>query len=230
VKDTLFSLSIRLLTLGLGFGLNPAFGQAESKTWNFDKDKLQALPSGWLSEHTGQGPKGTWQIVADPSAPSKPNVLAQTSADTTGYRFPLAIVDDSNFKDLDMSVRFKTISGKEDQGAGLVWRYRDANNYYIARANALENNVVLYKMENGKRISLAPKGTPAKTYGMKAKVPGNTWNQLSVKASGNVFTVSLNDHKLFEVEDSSFPQAGKVGLWTKADSVIHFDDFTVSSK
>jgi 3-keto-disaccharide hydrolase len=157
-------------------------------------------------------------------------VLAQTSADTTGYRFPLAIVDDSNFKDLDMSVRFKTISGKEDQGAGLVWRYRDANNYYIVRANALENNVVLYKMENGKRISLAPKGTPAKTYGVKAKVPGNTWNQLSVKASGNLFTVSLNDQKLFEVEDSTFPEAGKVGLWTKADSVIHFDDFTVAGK
>lgn len=203
---------------------------AESKTWNFDKDKAQALPAGWLSEHTGQGAKGNWQVLADPSAHSKPNVLAQSSADPTGYRFPLAIVDASNFKDLDMSVRFKTISGKEDQGAGLVWRYRDANNYYIVRGNALEDNVVLYKVENGKRISLAPKGTPAKTYGIKHKVPGNTWNKLSVKVSGNLFTVFFNDQKLYDVEDNTFTQAGKVGLWTKADSVIYFDDFTVDGK
>lgn len=230
MKNTLFSSTIRLLALGLGFWLNTALGLAESKTWNFDKDKTQALPAGWLSEHSGQGAKGNWQVEADPTAPSKPNVLAQTSADPTGYRFPLAIVDNTSYKDLEISVRFKTLSGKEDQGAGLVWRYRDTNNYYIVRANALENNVVLYKMENGKRISLAPKGTPAKTYGGKAKVPGNAWNQLSVKASGNLFTVSLNDQKLFEVEDSTLPQAGKVGLWTKADSVIHFDDFTVGGK
>lgn len=227
MKNTLFSSTVRLLAFGLGFWLNTCLGLAESKTWNFDKDKTQALPAGWLSEHSGQGAKGNWQVEADPTAPSKPNVLAQTSADPTGYRFPLAIVDNTSYKDLEMSVRFKTISGKKDQGAGLVWHYRDANNYYIVRANALENNVVLYKMENGKRISLAPKGTPAKTYGVKAKVPGNAWNKLSAKASGNLFTVSINDQKLFEVEDSTFPQAGKVGLWTKADSVIHFDDFTV---
>jgi hypothetical protein len=201
---------------------------AESKTWNFDKDKAGVLPAGWLSEHTGQGAKGNWQVLADPAAPSKPNVLAQTSADATGYRFPLAIVENTNYKDLEMTVRFKTISGKEDQGAGLVWRYRDANNYYIVRANALENNVVLYKVENGKRISLAPSGTAPKTYGMKTKVPGNTWNKLSVQATGNLFMVSFNDQKLYEVDDNTFTQAGKVGLWTKADSVIHFDDFTVS--
>jgi hypothetical protein len=203
---------------------------AESKSWNFDKDKTQALPAGWLSERTGQGAKGDWQVIADATAPSKPNVIAQLSADPTGYRFPLAIADNTNYKDPDMTVRFKTISGKEDQGAGLVWRYRDANNYYIVRANALEDNVVLYKVENGKRIPLAPKGTPPKTYGMKTKVPGNTWNKLSVKVIGNLFTVSFNDQKLYEVEDNTFTQAGKVGLWTKADSVIHFDDFTVDGK
>src|SRR5262249_12223973 len=151
-----------------------------------------SLPPGWLSEHTGQGTKGMWRVIADPSAPSQPNVLAQTSADSTSYRFPLAIVDDTNFKDVDLTVRFKTISGKEDQGAGLVWRYRDADSYYIARANALENNVVLYKVEKGKRIPLAPKGTPPKTYGVKHKVPGNTWNKLAVKVRGNLFEVSFN--------------------------------------
>ncbi|MGH9427543.1 MAG: family 16 glycoside hydrolase [Terriglobia bacterium] len=203
---------------------------AESKTWNFDKDKTQALPAGWLSQHTGQGAKGDWQVIADATAPSKPNVMAQLSADRTGYRFPLAIADNTNYKDPDMTVQFKTISGKEDQGAGLVWRYRDANNYYIVRANALEDNVVLYKVENGKRISLAPKGTAPNTYGVKHKVPGNTWNKLSVKVIGSLFTVSFNDQKLYEVEDNTFTQAGKVGLWTKADSVIHFDDLTVEGK
>jgi hypothetical protein len=203
---------------------------AESKIWNFDKDKTQALPPGWLSEHTGRGTKGNWLVLADPSAPSQPNVLAQTSADNTSYRFPLAIVDNTSYKDLDMSVRFKTISGKEDQGAGLVWRYQDANNYYIVRGNALEDNVVLYKVENGKRIPLAPKGTAPGTYGVKHKVPGNAWNRLSLKVKGNLFEVSFNDQKLFEVEDNTFPDAGKVGLWTKADSVIHFDDFTVEGK
>ena len=213
-----------------GFLMSGQGALAESKTWNFDKDKTQASPPGWLLEHTGRGTKGNWVVLADPSAPSQPNVLAQTSADNTSYRFPLAIVDNTSYKDLDMSVRFKTISGKEDQGAGLVWRYRDANNYYIVRANALEDNVVLYKVENGKRIPIAPKGTAPGTYGVKHKVPGNTWNRLSLKVKGNLFEVSFNDKKLFEVEDTTFPDAGRVGLWTKADSVIHFDDFTVEGK
>ena len=165
-------------------------------------------------------------MVADPTAPSNPNVLAQLSDDATNYRFPLAIVEKANYRDVVLSVRFKAISGIRDQGAGLVWRFRDANNYYIVRANALENNVVLYKVQEGKRISLVPKGTPEKTYGVKTNVPGNAWNQLSVEVKGNLSTVSLNGQKLFEVEDNTFTEAGKIGLWTKADSVIYFDDFT----
>jgi Domain of Unknown Function (DUF1080) len=216
------------LVLALLTSANPSL--AVSKSWNFDKDKTGNLPSGWISELTGEGTKGTWQVMADPSAPSKPNVLAQTSAEATSYRFPLAIVEDSNYKDVDMSVRFKTISGKEDQGAGLLWRYRDANNYYLVRGNALEDNVVLYKVQNGKRSHLKPTGATGRGYGVKTKVPGNAWNTLSVKVRGNVFEVSFNDQKLFEVEDQTFTEAGKVGLWTKADSVIHFDDFTVDGR
>lgn len=224
------SYRIHLPMLFLMLSLGGSQSVAEPKTWSFDKEKIQALPTGWLSEHTGRGAKGNWVVLADPGAPSQPNVLAQTSADNTSYRFPLAIVDNTNYEDLDMSVRFKTISGKEDQGAGLVWRYRDANNYYIVRGNALENNVVLYKVENGKRIPLAPKGTAPNTYGVKHKVPGNTWNKLSLKVKANLFEVSFNDKKLFEVEDNTFPDAGKIGLWTKADSVIYFDDLTVDGK
>jgi len=201
-----------------------ALALGKAKTWNFDKEKVQELPSGWLSEHTGQGAKGNWKVVADPSAPSSPNVLAQLSDDATNYRFPLAIVETANYRDVTLSVRFKAISGTRDQGAGLVWRFRDANNYYIVRANALESNVVLYKVQDGKRISLAPKGTPEKTYGVKTKVPGNAWNTLGVQVKGSLFTVLFNDQKLFEVEDTTFGEAGKIGLWTKADSVIYFDD------
>ena len=203
---------------------------ANVKTWNFDKDKMQELPSGWLSERTGQGSSGEWKVIADSTAPSQPNVLAQLSDDATNYRFPLAIIEKANFKDVVLHVGFKAISGKRDQGAGLVWRFRDANNYYIVRANALENNVVLYKVQDGKRISLAPKGTPEKTYGVKTRVPGNVWNRLGVAVKGNLFTVSFNGQKLFEVEDNTFVEAGKIGLWTKADSVIYFDDLTAEGE
>jgi hypothetical protein len=203
---------------------------AKAKTWNFDNERVQELPSGWLSERTGQGSEGKWRIVVDSTALSQPNVLAQLSDDPTNYRFPLAILEKTNFKDVVLSVRFKAISGKRDQGAGLVWRFRDANNYYIVRANALENNVVLYKMQDGKRISLAPKGTPENTYGVKARVKASAWNQLGVTVKGSLFTVSLNGQKLFDVEDSTFAEAGKIGLWTKADSVIYFDDLTAKAE
>lgn len=114
-----------------------------------------------------------------------------------------------------------------DQAAGLVWRYRDPDNYYIARANALENNIVLYKVEGGKRIFLEPKGAPEKTYGVKRAIPPSTWCELSVKFHSNVFEVSFNGEKLFTVEDVTFQDGGKVGLWTKADSITYFDDFFV---
>ena len=218
---SLVALTVMMLT---------AAALAKVKTWSFDKEKVQELPSGWLSEHTGQGAKGNWKVVADPTAPSKPNVVAQLSDDGTNYRFPLAIVEKANYKDVVLTVRFKAIAGVRDQGAGLVWRFRDANNYYVVRANALENNVVLYKVQEGKRISLAPRGTSEKTYGVKTRVPGNTWNQLSVEVKGNLFTVSLNGQKLFEVEDNTFTEAGKIGLWTKADSVIYFDDLAAEGE
>ena len=142
----------------------------------------------------------------------------------------MAIYDKSNLKDVEVSVKFKPVSGKVDKAAGVVLRYRDENTYYIARANANEDNVVLYKVEGGKRISLAPKGTPSNTYGVKHKVPAGAWSTLRVTFRGSLFTVYINDEKLFELEDTTFSQAGKVGLWTKADSVTYFDDFTIESK
>lgn len=175
--------------------------------------------------HSGGPPK--WEVFKDSSAPSLPNVFAQSSSDSTAGRFPLAIWDRTTFKDGTVTVKFKAISGTVDQAAGLVWRYRDANNYYIVRANALENNVVLYKVQNGERISLAPKGAVSNAYGVKHRVPKQTWSTLSVTFRDNVFAVILDGDKLFEVEDSTFLGAGKTGLWTKSDSVTYFDDFQI---
>ncbi len=203
---------------------------AGAQVINFDSGAAGTVPAGWTvaMTHTGGAPK--WEILKDETAPSKPNVFAQVSNDKTGGRFPLAVFDQANFTDGSLSVKFKAVSGSVDQAAGLIWRYKDPDNYYIVRANALEDNVVLYKLDGGKRISLAPKGTPAKTYGVKHKVPKETWCTLKVTFQGNSFAVFFDGKQIFEVEDPTFSGAGKVGLWTKADSVTYFDDFRIESK
>src|ERR1035437_7075209 len=202
-----------------------SIGRGESI--GFDNSTVGAVPAGWIvaMTHTGVAPR--WEVLKDDSAPSKPNVLAQVSTDRTAGRFPLAIWDRASPKDGTLTVKFKAVSGSVDQGAGLVWRYIDANNYYIVRANALEDNVVFYKVQKGQRVSLAPKGAVSNSYGVKHRVPKQTWSTLSVAFHGNLFTVSLDNQKLFDVEDSTFIGARKTGLWTKSDSVIYFDDFEV---
>jgi hypothetical protein len=197
------------------------------ETIGFDKSAAGTAPAGWTIAVTHAGRAPQWEIRRDESAPSSPNVLAQVSTDRTAGRFPLAIWDGATCTDGIVSVKFKAISGIVDQGAGLVWRYRDPNNYYIVRANALEDNVVLYKVQNGERVSLAPKGAVSNAYGVKHRVPKQTWTTLSVSFHGNLFTVSLDGERLFDVMDSTFTGAGRSGLWTKADSVIYFDDFRI---
>jgi len=195
---------------------------------NFDGDETGKPPKGFFQTLTGKGKIGVWVVMQDAAAPSHSNVLAQTDMDATRYRFPLCIFDGVNAADVDLSVKFKPVKGKVDQAAGLVWRYRDQDNYYIVRANALENNVVLYKVEKGKRTDLDPKGAGFFAYGKKAKVPSGTWSTLRVVAKGNLFEVHLNGEKLFEVEDNTFTGAGKIGLWTKADSYTLFDDLSIT--
>jgi len=206
-----------------------AGAQAQTKTINFESDKAGDPPRGFTTALTGRGNPGVWVVMKDEDAPSKSNVLAQTDADTTGYRFPVCVYDGLNVKDADISVKIKAVSGKVDQGGGLVWRYKDKDNYYIVRANALENNVVLYRVLNGKREDLPLKGE-GKTYGKKIKVPSGEWNTLRVTAQGNLFTVYFNGQQLYQVEDETFKDAGKIGLWTKADSVIQFDDLQVTTR
>jgi hypothetical protein len=199
---------------------------AQSVTVDFNVDKAGQPPSGFSTALTGRGQPGKWVVMKEDAAPDRGNVLAQTDADATDYRFPVCVYDGLSPKDADISVSFKPVSGRIDQAAGIVWRYKDKDNYYIVRANALEGNVVLYKVQNGKRSDLPLKGQ-GRTYGMKEKVPSKQWGVLRVVVKGNLFEVYHEGKKLYEVEDDTFKEAGKVGVWTKADSVTYFDDLQV---
>jgi hypothetical protein len=188
-------------------------------TVDFDDLKTGALPAGWTATLTGKG-EAKWEVVADETAPSKPNVLKQSGVAT----YPVCFKNDTSIKDGYVEVKFKPVSGKEDQAGGVIWRCQDKDNYYVARANAAEDNVVLYKTVNGKRTALDIVGRKG-GYGVKEKVALSQWHTLRVEFQGSHFKLFFDGKQLFEVEDSTFTEAGKVGLWTKADSVTLFDDF-----
>jgi len=192
--------------------ISPAMRPA-SHAWGSHSDTRRRL-----------GHWGKWLVQAEGAN----KFLAQMDADSTRARFPVAMLSDVTAADVDLSVRFRPISGRVDQAAGLVWRYRE-DNYYVVRANALEDNIVVYKVENGKRTDLPVKGE-GRTYGKKAEVPAEQWSTLRAVANEPRFDVYFNGTKLYEVEDGTFTQAGRVGVWTKADSVTQFDDLTVVTR
>jgi hypothetical protein len=199
---------------------------AQGRKFDFEQEIVGQPPKGFAFGHTRkEGAPGRWVVQQDTGG----KYLAQLDADRTRSRFPVAVITDVSGVDVDLSVRFRPVSGRVDQAAGLVWRYQNEDNYYIVRANALEDNVVLYKVQNGQRTDLAVKGE-GRTYGKPAEVPGGKWSTLRVVATGPRFDVYVNGRKLYEVEDTTFTQAGRVGVWTKADSVTHFDDLTVTTK
>ena len=193
---------------------------------DFTDDAAGQPPKGFEFGHTAKaGAPGKWIVQAEGTN----KYLAQVDPDSTGSRFPVAVVSDVTAADVDLSARFRPVSGRVDQAAGLVWRFQNEDNYYIVRANALENNVVLYKVEKGKRTDLPVKGE-GRTYGKKVQVPSGQWSTLRVVAAGPRFEVFFNGSRLYEVEDRTFSQPGKVGVWTKADSVTQFDDLSVVTK
>ena len=191
-----------------------ALGAATNTT--FDKEKPGSAPKGWTTGNTGKG-EFKWTIEKDDSAPSKPQVLKQSA---TGD-YPWAVKDGTSLTDGFIEVKFKPISGEEDQAAGLVWRFKDGNNYYIARANALENNVSIYYTKDGKRKTI--KYVDADDFGGSVKL--GTWHTLRVEFQGQKAIVLLDGKKAIDIEDDHISGAGRVGLWTKADSVTAFDDF-----
>ena len=192
------------------------------RTLVFAKDDAGRLPKGWTAAKTGSGAGSVWKVVADETAPTKKgHVLAQTAAGP-GPLFNLCVADDTNFKDVEVSVAFKAVKGKIDQGGGIVWRYQDADNYYIARFNPLEDNYRVYKVVGGKRIQLATKEN------LTAKA--GEWHTLSIKMVGDQIECFLDGKKHLEAKDDAIAKAGKVGLWTKADAQTWFDDLKITEK
>jgi hypothetical protein len=188
---------------------------AAATTYGFEDDAVGAALAGFTSARTGGGRVGTWVVRAEPGAPSGANVVAQTDADPTDARYPILFAKAPVLADVAVSVRCKPISGKVDQACGLVCRLKDANNYYLTRANALENNVRLYAVEGGKRRQLASYDGP---------VTRGQWHTFSMICQGDTLTVTWDGAKVLTQQDSTFRDAGNVGLWTKADSVTSFDD------
>lgn len=187
-----------------------------AETINFDNDRPGAVPPGWSAGVTGRGsPK--WAVEEDPTAPSKPHVLKQSGSGT----FPFCVVQRSSLADGYVEVKFKPLAGKEDQAGGVVWRFKNGDNYYVARANALENNVSLYYTENGNRRTIKYVDAP---------VAPNTWHTLLAEFSGQAIKVLLDGKTYIELKDGHIEGAGAVGVWTKADSVTAFDDFAYGAQ
>ena len=187
---------------------------------DFDSDPLGAPPPGFEFARTGNGAAGSWVVRLEKGRATN-RVLVQESADSTDYRFPLAVLMEGIYKDVTVSLRARPLAGQVDQGFGLVWRYRDSNNYYITRCNALEDNCTIYHVINGRRRAFL---------NQNVKVQTNMWHTLKLEATGDHFVVWYDGNMVLDAKDETFKDAGKVGLWTKADSVIEFDDFSVTGK
>jgi hypothetical protein len=192
-----------------------AASAASAETVSFDTDSPGSLPMAWQEGVTGRG-AAKWAVVQDESAPSKPNVLRQNGVGA----FPWCVRRGTSIEDGFVEVRFKALAGSEDQAGGVVWRWKDGDNYYVARANALENNVSLYYTQNGRRITIKY---------IDAPVAAKAWHTLRVEFSGSRISVALNGKTYIDLQDEHIKGGGAVGLWTKADSVTAFDDFSFGS-
>jgi len=194
--------------------------KARNASWNFDDVPVGKLPVGWKVDATNRkGPLATWQVIKDTTAPSGDHVLAMTSPNHKfGGTFNICWTDTGSFLDGEIEVRFKAVKGKEDQGGGVIWRVQDKENYYIARFNPLEDNFRIYYVRDGARKTLAD---------ARIALPAGKWHTLRIVQRGIHFEGYLNGKKLLDGTDKLFTKPGGVGLWTKADAVTSFDDFTV---
>ena len=188
-----------------------AAGFAAGQTTNFELDAVGQAPAGWQCGVTGGGaPK--WSVERDPTAPSPPNVLRQSGSGD----FPWCVKTGTSITNGLVEVRFKSVSGREDRAGGLVWRWKDGENYYVARANALENNVSLYFTRRGSRKTLKYVDAPLAV---------NVWHLLRVEFVGDRIKVFMDGRLAIDEQDAHIAGSGAVGVWTKADSITAFDDF-----
>ncbi len=209
-----------LVTLAIGGALVPAISDAQKAQTQVDVAAMQPgiAPPRFTFWRTGNGAAAEWQVIADPTAAGQ-KAIAQTSRDTTDYRFPLAVYQPISAKNVDVVVRFKPVAGTVDQAGGIAIRLTTPDDYYVVRANALEDNVNFYRVVKGRRSQIK---------GFETKVAGNQWHTLGLRAEGERFTMSFDGKTLFTVEDKTYADAGKVALWTKADSVTHFDVISIT--
>jgi hypothetical protein len=191
-------------------------GNAMADILHFDTDAIGTVPPGWTAGVTGRG-SHHWTIETDPTTPSKSNVLQQSGKGD----FPWCVLRGVMLAEGSVQVRFKPIAGREDQAGGIVWRWKDGDNYYVARANALENNVSLYYTQNGRRNTIKYTAAP---------VAAREWHTLAVEFAGTHIRVSLDGKAYIELDDDHIAGPGAVGLWTKADSVTLFDDFSYGAR
>jgi hypothetical protein len=196
-----------------GAASNLAFAEDKKMDIGIATMAIGAAPPNFEFLRTGQGNVGQWTVIRDELDSSGP-AIEQSDQDRTDYRFPLAIYQPTSAKNLEAVVRFKAVDGKVDRAAGIAVRLKSADNYYVARANALEDNVRFYRVVNGRREQLE---------GANVKVTSHEWHTLGLKAEDDRFTVSFDGKVLFTATDKTFADAGKIALWTKADSVTRFD-------
>jgi hypothetical protein len=199
--------------------LAPTILAADQKafTLRLSRDEVGKVPAGWKADKTGKGEGSVWKVVDDNTAPSKSGLALAQTAEGPGAFFNLCVAQDTSFKDVQVSVAFKAVKGKLDQGGGVVWRLQDGDNYYVARMNPLEDNFRVYKVIDGKRIQLGTRED--------LKVPAGEWHTIQVTMKGDRIECSLDGKKYLEASDDAIGKAGRVGLWTKADAQTHFDQF-----
>lgn len=196
-----------------------ALAQGLARRWDFQADREGAPPAGFRFARTGSGAPGRWVVQADPTAPAGDHVLVQTDGDATDHRFPIAVAEGLTAKDVRVEVRCKPTAGRGDRACGVVVRYLDADHYYVARANALEDNVRLYRVVGGRREQLASWSGP---------VASDVWHALALEARGDRLRVLWEGRPILEENDPTFPGPGAIGLWTKADSITSFDELTAT--
>jgi hypothetical protein len=216
----LSSLKLILITAcALAGAIAPGLAQSNPILVPIESMVVGSAPADFDFARTGQGGPGKWAVIADSTALGG-RAIEQTSSDATDYRFPLAVYKPVSARNVAVSVRFKATAGRVDQAGGVVVRLIDADNYYVARANALENNVRFYRVVRGQREQID---------GANMKVPANTWHTLALRAEGDRFTVAFNDKDVFTATDRTFGGAGRVAIWTKADSVTRFDRIAINT-
>lgn len=195
---------------------------------NFDSMKLGELPPGWSPVDFNHGPSA-WIVQHDPTAPSRPNVLAPSNG-LVHHHFPLCLFDKVTCVDGDISVKIKILSGPDGQDAGVVFRAAGPNDYYLVRASAREHNIMMFRVKDGHSEPIRVNGARPGSFGVLHPIRIGDWNLLRVTYKGNQATVYFNHRKVFDARDGALNAPGRSGVWTDTETIAYFDDFHIDKK